>query len=67
MQQMVYHIWKKCIVIDLGLHRSLKWHFFVADITIAILEVDILKRHKFIVDLTNRKMCNVQTSIYSPE
>lgn len=53
---------KKCIVIDLGLRRSLKWHFLVADITITILEVDFLKRHKFIVDLTNCKMCNVQTS-----
>ncbi|KAF7411999.1 hypothetical protein HZH66_000895 [Vespula vulgaris] len=49
-------------IFNLGLRRSLKWHFLVADITITILEVDFLKRHKFIVDLTNCKMCNVQTS-----
>ncbi|KAF7418315.1 hypothetical protein HZH68_000968 [Vespula germanica] len=46
-------------LVDIGSHLK---SYAANDITIAILEVDILKRHKFIVDLTNRKMCNVQTT-----
>ncbi|KAL2740116.1 hypothetical protein V1478_000257 [Vespula squamosa] len=44
------------------LRRLLKWHFLVANITIVFLEADFLERHKFIVDLTNRKICDVQTT-----
>lgn len=56
---------KKVIQVDLGLRRSFLWKFTIASITNAILGADFLKHFGLLVDLTNKRLVDGTTKLYS--
>ncbi|CAK1593602.1 unnamed protein product [Parnassius mnemosyne] len=51
------------LTLDLGLRRSFKWRFVVADVTKAIIGVDFLSFYNLIVDCRNQRLIDSTTTL----
>lgn len=54
---------EKLLTVDLGLRRSFKWHFCVADVTSPILGADFLYHFSLTVDLRRRRLHDACTGL----
>ena len=46
----------KLIALNLGLHRSFKWVFIIADVQYPIIGINFLQCHKLLVDVHNKHL-----------
>ncbi|GBP26297.1 Retrovirus-related Pol polyprotein from transposon 412 [Eumeta japonica] len=53
----------KTLIVDLGLRRSFRWTFVIADVKQPILGADFLSHFKLLVDLSNRKIVDQVTKL----
>ena len=54
---------EKTIDVNLGLRRSFRWTFLVANVTNAILGADFLGHYKLLVDVSGKKLIDTLTSV----
>ncbi|GBP54228.1 Retrovirus-related Pol polyprotein from transposon 297 [Eumeta japonica] len=53
----------KTLVVDLGLRRSFRWTFVIADVKQPIIGADFLSHFKLLVDLSNRRIVDQVTKL----
>jgi len=53
----------KTQVLDLGLRRSFRWNFIIADVKQAIIGADFLAHHGILPDLKNRRLIDEHTTL----
>lgn len=51
--------------LDLGLRRTFKWNFVVAEVKQPMISADFLAHHGLLPDLKNRKLIDEQTLLHS--
>lgn len=51
------------LVLGLGLHRSFRWRFVIADVSQAIIGADFLQHFGLLVDFRNRKLTDALTQL----
>lgn len=56
---------QKLLQLDLGLRRSFKWPFIIADVDKPIIGADFLKHFNILVDICGKKLIDITTSVYS--
>lgn len=54
---------EKSMTIDIGLRRTYKWIYIIADVPLPILGADFLRHFSLIVDMKNRKLVDSQTTL----
>lgn len=54
---------EKSTVLNLGLRRSFRWSFVIADVKMSILGADFLNHYKLLVDVHNKKLIDRTTSL----
>ena len=53
----------KLIALNLGLRRSFKWVFIIADVQYPIIGIDFLQCHKLLVDVHNKRLLDTVTHL----
>ena len=54
----------RSLTLNLGLRRTFRWVFVVADVTHAILGIDFLQHYSLMVDLRQRRLVDAVTSLH---
>lgn len=55
----------RTINLDLGLRRTFRWKFIIADVSKPIIGADLLSHFGLLVDLKNRKLLDQKTMLYT--
>ena len=59
----IYTYGQKSVTLDLGLRRSFRWIFVIADVRSAIIGADFLDHFALIVDVKRRRLTDSTTSL----
>ena len=52
--------------LDIGLHRTFRWSFLVAEVSQPILEADFLRHFRALVELASSRLVETETSFIVP-